>query len=73
MYNNDQKDTVYSYYLLTLYSISQGETFEELEYVISEFEDEGMYEECDGIRQAIEFAKSNTMESVLLEIESEVN
>ncbi len=73
MYNEDQKDTVYSYYLLTLYSISQGESFEELEYVISEFEEEGMYEECDGIRKAVKFAKSNTMERVLLELDKEID
>ena len=72
MYSEEQQDIVYSYYLLTLYSI-QGETFEELKYVISEFEDEGMYEECDGIRQAIEFAESNTIESILLELDNEVN
>ena len=73
MYSEEQQDIVYSYYLLTLYSISQGETFEELKYVISEFEDEGMYEECDGIRQAIESAESNTIESILLELDNEVN
>ena len=73
MYSEEQQDIVYSYYLLTLYSISQGETFEELKYVISEFEDEGMYEECDGIIQAIEFAESNTIESILLELDNEVN
>ena len=73
MYSEEQQDIVYSYYLLTLYSISQGETFEELKYVISEFEDEGMYEECDGIRQAIEFAESNTSESILVELDNEDN
>lgn len=73
MYNEDQKDIVYSYYLLTLYSISQGESIEELQYIISEFEEEGMYEQCDGMIQAVEFAKSNTMERVLLELDEEVN
>jgi len=70
MYSDEQKDVVFSYYLLSLYSISQGESYEELEYVISEFEEDGLYEQCDGIRQALDFAKSNTMSSILAELDN---
>jgi len=72
MYSGEQQDIVYCYYLLALYSISQGETLDELEYIISEFEDEDLYEQCDGIRQAINFAKNNTMQNVLLELNKEI-
>jgi hypothetical protein len=71
MYSEEQQDIVYSYYLLALYSISQGETLDELEYIVSEFEDDDLYEQCDGIRQAINFAKNNTMQSVLAELDKE--
>jgi len=68
MYNKSQQDVVYSYYLLTLYSISQGETIEELEEVVLGFEQDDLYEQCDGMRQAIEFAKTNTIQAVLAEL-----
>jgi|13_taG_2_1085334.scaffolds.fasta_scaffold215861_2 hypothetical protein len=68
MYNDSQQDIVYSYYLLTLYSISQGETIEELEEVVLGFEQDDLYEQCDGMRQAIEFAKTNTIQAVLSEL-----
>lgn len=68
MYNDSQQDIVYSYYLLTLYSISQGETIEELEEVVLGFEQDDLYEQCDGMRQAIEFAKTNTIQEVLSEL-----
>ena len=68
MYNDSQQDIVYSYYLLTLYSISQGETLEELEDVVLGFEQDDLYEQCDGMRQAIEFAKKNTIQAVLYEL-----
>lgn len=68
MYNKSQQDVVYSYYLLTLYSISQGETIEELEEVVFGFEQDDLYEQCDGMRQAIEFAKTNTIQAVLAEL-----
>ncbi len=68
MYNDSQQDIVYSYYLLTLYSISQGETIEELEEVVMGFEQDDLYEQCDGMRQAIEFAKTNTIQAVLSEL-----
>lgn len=72
MYSKMQQDVVYSYYLLALYSISQGETVDELEEVISGFEDEDLYEQCDGIRQAINFAKNNTMQAILNELDNEI-
>jgi hypothetical protein len=68
MYNDSQQDIVYSYYLLTLYSISQGEAIEELEEVVLGFEQDDLYEQCDGMRQAIEFAKTNTIQAVLSEL-----
>jgi hypothetical protein len=68
MYNDSQQDIVYSYYLLTLYSISQGETIEELEEVVLGFEQDDLYEQCDGMRQAMEFAKTNTIQAVLSEL-----
>ena len=68
MYNDSQQDIVYSYYLLTLYSISQGETIEELEEVVLGFEQDDLYEQCDGMRQAIEFAKTNTIQAVQSEL-----
>jgi hypothetical protein len=51
-----------------LYSISQGETIEELEEVVLGFEQDDLYEQCDGMRQAIEFAKTNTIQAVLSEL-----
>ena len=72
MYSDEQQDIVYSYYLLALYSISQGETLDELEYIIAEFEDEDLYEQCDGIRQAINFAKNNTIQGILMELDKEI-
>ena len=72
-YNEQQEDIVYSYYLLCLYSISQGESIEELEYLLSDFEEEELYEQCDGVRRAIEFAKTNTLEGILLELNKETN
>ncbi len=68
MYSKTQQDVVYSYYLLALYSISQGETIEELEEVVLGFEQDDLYEQCDGMRQAIEFAKTNTIQAVLSEL-----
>jgi len=72
MYSEEQQGIVYSYYLLALYSISQGETLDELEYIISDFENDDLYEQCDGIIQAINFAKNNTMQSVLAELDKEI-
>jgi hypothetical protein len=72
-YNEKQEDIVYSYYLLCLYSIAQGESIEELEYLFSDFEEEELYEQCDGVRRAIEFAKTNTLEGILLELNKETN
>ena len=64
------KDRVSAYYLLGLHDIAKGLELSVLEAVLTDLEEEEDYEACDGLSQAINFAKNNTIIQILEEYDN---
>ena len=63
----DAEVKIKSFYITSLYEILSGESLNVSECVIKDFEAEELYEECQGIKMALELAKRST----ILELEEE--
>jgi len=63
----DAEVKIKSFYITSLYEILSGTSLKALECVIKDFESEELYEECQGIKMALELAKVST----ILELEEE--
>lgn len=64
------KERVSAYYLLGLHDIAKGLEIDVLEAVLTDLEEEEDYEACDGLSQAINFAKKNTVIQILEEYDN---
>jgi len=42
------------YYLLVIYEVEKGESLEDMQFMLKEYEDKEMYLECAGIHKAID-------------------
>ena len=64
------KERVSAYYLLGLHDIVKGLEIGALEAILKDLEEEEDYEACDGLSQAINFAKKNTVMQTLEEYDN---
>jgi hypothetical protein len=53
-----KQDLVDEYFLLTLHDLSNGKTVHEMESVLKFYEELELYEECQGIYEAIQCIKN---------------
>ena len=53
-------------YLDTLYDIILGTDIEELEFVLKDFEADELYEECAGLKKAIDLVKTKSIKDIEL-------
>lgn len=55
------------FYIVSIYEILCGTSLKELQDVVGEFEKEELYEECSGIKKAIDFCDKKTITEIELE------
>ena len=63
------EDIIDNWYIVTLYEVINGEPISEVEWLISEFEDEEKYEECAGIKKALDLIEHKTIKELREEYE----
>lgn len=63
---------IQSFYITSIYEILTGTSIKQLEDVIKDFEEEELYEECEGIKRALDLAKKCTIEELKLEYTNEL-
>ena len=61
------QETIDAFYLATIYEVLLGVKLKELSQVILDFEEEELYEECAGIKKALDFVKVKTIEEIEIE------
>ena len=61
------QEKIDSFYLATIYEIIIGVSVDELNCVIEDFLEEELYEECAGIKKAIDTAETKTIKELRLE------
>ena len=64
---NEQLEVIESNYMLTLF-ISLTSSIDELKVLLKDHEYDELYEQCEGIKIAIEFVKKKTHQQVLQEM-----
>jgi hypothetical protein len=62
-----KKSTIKQFYIETLYEILIGTDLKNIDSVLKDFEDEELYEECAGIKKALDLAEKKTIEEIELE------
>jgi hypothetical protein len=60
----ESETKIKNFYITTLLEILNGTSLCSLSGVIKDFEDEELYEECEGIKRALEMAEKSTMEEI---------
>jgi hypothetical protein len=58
------EETIQDFYIASLEDVIEGMEIKELEWVLKDFEDEEMYEECAGIKKALDFIKKKTIKEI---------
>lgn len=61
------EEKIQDFYLASLEDILEGVDIKELEYILKDFEDEEMYEECAGVKKALDFIKKRTIKEIKVE------
>ena len=64
---NEQLEVIESNYMLTLF-ISLTSSIDELKVLLKDHEYDELYEQCEGIKRAIEFVEKKTHQQVLQEM-----
>lgn len=52
------------FYIVSIYEVLCGTSLKELQDVVFEFEKEELYEECSGIKKAIDFCEKKTITEI---------
>lgn len=58
------EETIQEFYIVSLEDVIDGMEIKELEWVLKDFENEEMYEECAGIKKALDFIKKKTIKEI---------
>ena len=58
------EETIQEFYIASLEDVIDGMEIKELEWVLKDFENEEMYEECAGIKKALDFIKKKTIKEI---------
>jgi len=63
---------ILSFYIASLYDILEGEEITNLKCIIKDFEEVELYEECEGIKRAIEFTEKHTVDQIKEEYNEQI-
>jgi len=58
------EETIQEFYIASLEDVIDGMEIKELEWDLKDFENEEMYEECAGIKKALDFIKKKTIKEI---------
>ena len=58
------EETIQEFYIASLEDVIDGMEIKELEWVLKDFENEEMYEECAGIKKALDCIKKKTIKEI---------
>ena len=58
------EETIQEFYIVSLEDVIAGMAIKELEWVLKDFENEEMYEECAGIKKALDFINKKTIKEI---------
>ena len=64
----DKETEIEKHYLITLIDFAYGSSIRVIEYEITYFEEQEMYEVCEAIKKAVDFIKVNNLVDIRKEI-----